>query len=88
MPLPGLRALLLLGLAAGWGAADLATTTIFTHGERADCTCIRGPTLLLAGGDTLVAFAGCVPAAGDNCQPLRAAKPPCLCLNRLLYPKG
>ena len=28
-----LRALL-LGLAAGWGAADLATTTVFTHGER------------------------------------------------------
>ena len=86
--MPGFRALLPLGLAAGWGAADLATTTIFTHGERADCTCIRGPTLLLAGGDTLVAFAGCVPAAGDNCQPLRAAKPPPGAVHRQVYKRS
>ena len=67
--------------------SDLATTTVFTHGERADCVCIRGPQLVLA-GSTLVAFADCVPAAGDNCQPLRPHKPPPGAVRRQIYKRS
>eukprot|EP01049_Picozoa_sp_SAG25_P017744 SAG25_NODE_4749_length_756_cov_0.864536_1_plen_228_part_01 len=89
--------------------ADLSTITIFTHGERADCICIRGPRLLLAASrssstaatssssttssaatapPTLVAFADCVPAVGDNCQPVRPTKVLPGAVHRLIYKRS
>ena len=67
--------------------ADLSTVTLFTHGERNDCTCIREPVLLLA-GETLVAFAACTPSAGDNCQPLHPEKPPPGSVHRQIYKRS
>ena len=88
MGVPTTLALALLLLAPAACFADLATTTVFTHGERDDCVCIRGPQLLLAANTTMVAFAGCVPTVGDNCQPLRPKKPPSDAVHRLVYKRS
>ena len=67
--------------------ADLATTTVFVHGERDECTCIRGPMLLRA-NDTLIAFANCVPSVGDNCQPFHPKPPPAGSKAKLVYKRS
>ena len=67
--------------------ADLASTTVFVHGERDECTCIRGPMLLRA-NDTLVAFANCIPSVGDNCQPFHPKPAPAGSKPKLVYKRS
>jgi hypothetical protein len=43
---------------------------------------------MLLVGDALVTFAGCVPAAGDNCQPLHPAPVPRGAVHRLVYKRS
>ena len=73
--------------AAQHATADLATNTIFTHGERDDCVCIRIPTLLLV-QEVLVVFADCIPLVGDNCQPTRPHAPPPGAVRRQVYKRS
>ena len=68
--------------------ADLPTTTIFTHGEITNCTCIRIPSMVLSNDDTLIAFAMCRQETGDNCQPFHPAKPPAGVGRSLIYKRS
>ena len=68
--------------------ADLPTTTIFTHGEIANCTCIRIPSLVLSADSILLAFAMCRQGTGDNCQPFRHDAPPAGATTTLIYKRS
>ena len=75
-------------LAQAAAIADLPTTTIFTHGESPNCTCIRIPSLVLSNDTVLLAFAMCRQGTGDNCQPLRPAGVPAGATTTLIYKRS
>jgi hypothetical protein len=81
-------ALLLAASLAGAAPADLPTATLFTHGEIANCTCIRIPSLILSNDDTLLAFAMCRQGTGDNCQPSRSPALPKGATTTLIYKRS
>ena len=80
----------MLGRVAAAAAAASASpvlavgTTVFSFNE-GGWPCTRIPSIILTGGDTLLAFAECRDRTGDGCvpeKPLTQTQPACVCMKR------
>ena len=81
-----LAALLAPAAALASGGEPGAAATVFTFNE-GGWPCTRIPSVVLAGNDTLLAFAECRDRTGDGCvpeHPIAAAQPKCVCMKRSL----
>ena len=61
-----------------------ASTPVFTFNE-GHWPCTRIPSIILAGSDTLLAFAECRDRIGDGCvpqHPIKPTQPKCVCMKR------